>query len=36
VDGITIDRSDDLKNASESIRIHFEFDSNEIDESDLQ
>jgi hypothetical protein len=31
-----IDSSDDRKNASESIRFKHEFDSNMIDESDLQ
>jgi hypothetical protein len=36
VEGITIDRSDDPKNASDSIRVNREFDSNEIDESSLQ
>jgi hypothetical protein len=34
--GITIDSSDDLENASDSIRVKCEFDLNEIDESDLQ
>jgi hypothetical protein len=34
--GITIDRSDDLANASDSIRVKCEFDSNVIDESDPQ
>jgi hypothetical protein len=34
--GISIDRSDEYENASDSIRINREFDSNEIDESDLQ
>jgi hypothetical protein len=32
--GITIDSSDDMENALDSIRINREFDSNEIDESD--
>jgi hypothetical protein len=34
--GIKIDSSDDDNNASESIRINCEFDSNEIDGSDSQ
>jgi hypothetical protein len=34
VRGITIDSSDDHKNASDSIRVKREFDSNLIDESD--
>jgi hypothetical protein len=34
--GIMIDWSDDSENASDSIRVNREFDSNEIDESDLQ
>jgi predicted GTPase len=34
--GITIDRSDEYENASDSIRAKCEFDSNVIDESDLQ
>jgi hypothetical protein len=33
--GITIDRSDEGENANDSIRVNREFDSNEIDESDL-
>jgi hypothetical protein len=32
--GIRIDGSDDLENASDSIRFNCEFDSNVIDESD--
>jgi hypothetical protein len=36
VRGITIDRSDESENANDSIRVNREFDSNEIDESDLQ
>jgi hypothetical protein len=32
--GIKIDSSDDLENASDSIRINCEFDSNVIDESE--
>jgi hypothetical protein len=35
-DGIIIDLSDDSKNAHDSIPINREFDSNEMDESDLQ
>jgi hypothetical protein len=31
-----IDRSDEDENASDSIRVNREFDSNVIDESDLQ
>jgi hypothetical protein len=31
--GITIDSSDDDKNANDSIRFNLEFDSNETDES---
>jgi hypothetical protein len=31
-----IDLSDDLENASDSIRVNREFDSNVIDENDLQ
>jgi hypothetical protein len=34
--GISIDSSDDHPNAARSIRINREFDSNEIDERDLQ
>jgi hypothetical protein len=34
--GITIDRSDEFKNASDSIRVKCESDSNVIDESDSQ
>jgi hypothetical protein len=34
--GITIDRSDDPQNASDSIRVNREFDSNLIDESKQQ
>jgi Arc/MetJ-type ribon-helix-helix transcriptional regulator len=34
--GITIDWSDEYENASDSIRVKCEFDSNVIDESDLQ
>jgi hypothetical protein len=34
--GIKIDRSDEYENASDSIRVKCEFDSNVIDESDLQ
>jgi hypothetical protein len=34
--GITIDLSDDQKNALHSIRVKCESDSNVIDESDLQ
>jgi hypothetical protein len=34
--GITIDGSDENENANDSIRINCEFDSNVIDESDLQ
>jgi hypothetical protein len=33
--GISIDRSDENANADDSIRFNREFDSNEIDESDL-
>jgi hypothetical protein len=33
---IKIDRSDEDENASDSIRVKYEFDSNAIDESDLQ
>jgi hypothetical protein len=33
--GISIDASDDEKNAYASIRINREFDSNKIDERDL-
>jgi hypothetical protein len=36
LDGIKIDRSDEDENACDSIRVNREFDSNEIDESDLQ
>jgi hypothetical protein len=32
--GISIDRSDDCQNVSDSIRVKCEFDSNVIDESD--
>jgi hypothetical protein len=34
--GIMIDLSDDDENADDSIRANCEFDSNVIDESDLQ
>jgi hypothetical protein len=34
--GISIDSSDENKNADESIRFNRGFDSNEIDETDLQ
>jgi hypothetical protein len=34
--GITIDRSDEDENDSDSIRVNREWDSNEIDLSDLQ
>jgi hypothetical protein len=34
--GIKIDRSDNRSNASDSIRVKCEFDSNEIDESEKQ
>jgi hypothetical protein len=34
--GIKIDWSDEYENASDSIRVKREFDSNVIDESDLQ
>jgi hypothetical protein len=34
--GISIDSSDNPKNAYDSIRINREFDSNEINESDSQ
>jgi hypothetical protein len=34
--GISIDLSDEYENADDSIRSNREFDSNEIDESDLQ
>jgi hypothetical protein len=34
--GIKIDSSDEYENASDSIRINCEFDSNVSDESDLQ
>jgi hypothetical protein len=34
--GIMIDSSDEYENASDSIRVKREFDSNVIDESDLQ
>jgi hypothetical protein len=34
--GIMIDRSDDLENADDSIRVIRDSDSNEIDESDSQ
>jgi hypothetical protein len=34
--GIKIDSSDENENASDSIRVKCEFDSNEIDESDSQ
>jgi hypothetical protein len=34
--GIKIDRSDERENASDSIRVKSEFDSNVIDESDSQ
>jgi hypothetical protein len=33
--GISIDLSDENENARDSIRVNREFDSNEIDESDL-
>jgi hypothetical protein len=33
--GIKIDSSDDPRNASDSIRVKCEFDSNVIDESEL-
>jgi hypothetical protein len=33
--GIAIDSSDESENADDSIRINREFDSNEIDKSDL-
>jgi hypothetical protein len=33
---ISIDRSDELENASDSIRVNREFDSTEIDENDRQ
>jgi hypothetical protein len=36
LDGITIDSSDESENADDSIRVNREFDSNEIDENDLQ
>jgi hypothetical protein len=36
VEGITIDSSDEYENANDSIRVNREFDSNEIDESELQ
>jgi hypothetical protein len=36
VEGINMDLSEDLENASDSIRVKCEFDSNVIDESDLQ
>jgi hypothetical protein len=36
VQGITIDSSDENENASDSIRVNCEFDSNEMDESDSQ
>jgi hypothetical protein len=35
VEGIRIDSSDECENANDSIRANLEFDSNEIDESDL-
>jgi hypothetical protein len=34
--GITIESSDEYENASDSVRVNCEFDSNVIDESDLQ
>jgi hypothetical protein len=34
--GIKIDSSDECENASDSIRVKWEFDSNVIDENDLQ
>jgi hypothetical protein len=34
--GIKIDSSDEYENASDSIRVKCEFDSNVIDESELQ
>jgi hypothetical protein len=34
--GIRIDGSDEFENANDSIRVNREFDSNEIDENDLQ
>jgi hypothetical protein len=34
--GIKIDRSDEYKNARDSIRVSREFDSNVIDENDSQ
>jgi hypothetical protein len=34
--GIKIDSSDEFENASDSIRVKCEFDSNVIDESDSQ
>jgi hypothetical protein len=34
--GITIDRSDEYEKALDSILVNCEFDSNVIDESDLQ
>jgi hypothetical protein len=34
--GIMIDSSDEYENASDSIRVKCEFDSNEIDESESQ
>jgi hypothetical protein len=34
--GITIDLSDENAKAYDSIRVNREFDSNEMDESDLQ
>jgi predicted GTPase len=36
VGGIKIDRRDEYENISDSIRVKCEFDSNVIDESDLQ
>jgi hypothetical protein len=36
LDGITIDSSDEDENASDSIRVNREFDSNEIDVSRRQ
>jgi hypothetical protein len=36
VHGISINSNDDNENALDSIRINHEFDSNEINESDLK
>jgi hypothetical protein len=36
VEGINMDSSDEYENASDSIRLKDEFDSNMIDESDRQ